>query len=184
MTRWLAMVDRLSVWLGTLAGVALTGLALFTVVDIVLRYLFNQPIAGSIDVIKLSLIVMTFCALPYAGRSDGHIVVDIVPDYPSPRVTAIRDAIGKLLVAFVFALLAWQGWVRADEAALFGAASNMLEIPFRPFFFVMSFCSAVYALALLLEGLLRFSGRSVPALKDGLDADLSGARGIGRSTGQ
>ena len=92
-----------------IAGVALTALALFTMVDIVLRYIFNQPISGSIDVVKLALVVMTFCALPYAGRSDGHIVVDIVPDYPSPRLNRVRDAAGKLLTAAIFAVLAWQG---------------------------------------------------------------------------
>lgn len=173
MTRWLAAVDRASVWLGTLAGVALTVLALFTMVDIVLRYLFNQPIVGSIDVVKLALVVMTFCALPYAGRSDGHIVVDLVPDYPSPRMNRLRDAIGKLLTAIMFGILAWQGWLRSEEAAFLGEASNMLEIPTYPFFYFMLFGSAVYAVALLLESLLLLAGHQVSPIQDGLDDEAT-----------
>ena len=171
MKRCLAITDRVSVWLGSLAGVALTVLALFTMVDIVLRYIFNQPISGSIDVVKLALVVMTFCALPYAGRSDGHIVVDIVPDYPSPRLNRVRDAAGKLLTAAIFAVLAWQGLLRAEESALFGETSNMLEVPFEPFFYVMFVGSAVYAAALLMEALLLLAGHRVAAIKEGLADD-------------
>lgn len=171
MKRCLAITDRVSVWLGTLAGVALTALALFTMADIILRYIFNQPISGSIDIVKLSLVVMTFCALPYAGRSDGHIVVDIVPDYPSQRLNGIRDATGKLLTATIFAVLAWQGLLRAEESALFGEASNMLEIPFQPFFYVMFVGSAVYSVALLIEALLLIAGHRVAAIEEGLAED-------------
>ena len=171
MKRCLAITDRVSVWLGTLAGVALTALALFTMADIILRYLFNQPISGSIDIVQLALVVMTFCALPYAGRSDGHIVVDIVPDYPSQRLNRIRDATGKLLTAAIFAVLAWQGLLRAEESALFGEASNMLEIPFRPFFYVMFGGSAVYSVALLMEALLLIAGHRVAAIEEGLAED-------------
>lgn len=171
MLRWLDIIDKLCVWMGAAAGVALTFLAIFTIVDVVLRYLFNAPIAGSIDVIQLSLVVMTFCALPYAGRTDGHIVVDLVPDFSKPWLTGWRDAAGKTLTAVIFGLLAWQGWLRADESMLLGEASNMLEIPYRRFYQLMALCAGVYAAALLTEALFRARGRDLPILKKGLDDD-------------
>lgn len=171
MTSPLRIMDRLSVLLGTVAGAALSVLAVFTIVDIVMRYIFNAPITGSIDVIILALAVMTFCALPYAGRSDGHIVIDLMPDFPDPRITAWRDAVGKILVALAFGLLAWQGWVRGDVAAMLGEASNMLEIPFVWFFRLMALCVGFYTLTLLTEAVLLLRGRRVRALTDGLDDD-------------
>ena len=103
--------------MATLAGVTVTGLALFTMVNITMRYVFNAPIAGSNDVVELALVVMSFLALPYAGRSAGNIIVDLVPDYPSKALTAWRDAIGKALAAVIFGLLARQGWVAMGEKA-------------------------------------------------------------------
>jgi TRAP-type C4-dicarboxylate transport system permease small subunit len=169
MTTALRLIDRLSVLLGTVAGVALTVLALFTVVDIVMRYVFNAPIGGSIDIITLALAVMTFCALPYAGRSDGHIVIDLMPDFPNPRVTAARDAVSKLLIAAAFALLAWQGWQRAEIAAMLGEASNMMQIPYAWFFRLMAACVSFYTLTLIVEAALLLAGRRAPPLTEGLD---------------
>lgn len=171
MLRWLNLLDRLCVWMGMLAGVALTLLAVFTIFDIVFRYVFNAPIFGSIDIIQLSLVVMTFCALPYAGRAKGHIVVDLVPDYPSPLLTAWRDALGKLLTAVIFGLLAWQGWLRAEESVFLGEASNMREIPFQRFYQLMSVSAGVYTVALLTETLFLVLGRKLPALTTGLEGD-------------
>ncbi len=159
--------------MATGSAVALVSMALFTFVDVVLRYLFNRPIVGSIDVIELILVVLIFLALPYTGRSGGHIIVDLVPDYPSERLTKIRDAIVQLLTAMVFAVLTWQAWLRASETATLGESSNMLEIPFWPFFTVMAAATALYTIALVLEVLLLFSGRRAGPVMVGVDDGLT-----------
>jgi hypothetical protein len=61
--------------------------------------------------------------------------------------------------------------LRAEESALFGETSNMLEIPFEPFFYVMFVGSAVYAAALLMEALLLLAGHRVAAIEEGLADD-------------
>ena len=165
----LRIIDRLSVLLAVIAGIALTFLAVFTIVDIVMRYVVNDPIVGSIDVIKLALLVMTVCALPYAGRTDCHIVVDIVPNFSNPRLTAARDAAGKVLLAILFAIMAWQGWLRSEEAILMGEASNLLEIPFTWFYRVLALCAAFYAFILIYEAALLLAVGDVRKLEEGLD---------------
>lgn len=171
----LGLIDRLSVLLAVIAGIALTFLAVFTIIDIVMRYVVNEPIVGSIDVIKLALLVMTVCALPYAGRTDGHIVVDIVPNFANPRLTALRDAIGKVLLAILFGIMAWQGWLRSEEAILMGEASNLLEIPFTWFYRVLALCAAFYAFILVYEAALLLAVGDVHKLEEGLDEYEVGA---------
>jgi TRAP-type transport system small permease protein len=168
----LRLIDHLSVWLAIGAGVVLTALALFTFADVIMRYVFNAPIVGSIDIIELMLVVVVSLALPYAGRSQGHIVVDLVPDYRSALATRARDALGRLLPAVIFALLAWQAWLRGDDAAMMGEASNMLEIPFQPFFYVLAAGSAVYAIALLFEFALLATGRRIDPVRVGVEDEL------------
>jgi len=175
MQKWLRILDRLSVWMGTLGGIALTALAGFTIVAIFFRYVLNDPIFGSIDIYRLSLAVMTFLALPYAGRSGGHIVVDIVPEFRNPAFNAWRNAISKLLIAVIFGLLAWQGVERADLAKLMGEASNMREIPHWRFYWVLTACAGLYALVLLTEAAFLLLGRDLPELKDGVGDDETGA---------
>lgn len=173
--RWLKFADRIVVWMATLAGVTLTGLALFTMVNITMRYVFNAPIVGSNDVVELALVVMSFLALPYAGRSAGNIIVDLVPDYPSKAVTAWRDAIGKALAAVIFGLLAWQGWVAMGEKAASGESSNMIEIPLSPFYFVLFAGCAIYTVTLLLEFINLVVAHHVSELRDGLEDGQSDA---------
>jgi TRAP-type C4-dicarboxylate transport system permease small subunit len=159
--------------MATGSAVALVVMALFTSVDVVLRYVFNRPIVGSIDVIQLMLVVLIFLALPYAGRSGAHIIVDLVPDYPSKRLGRIRDAIVSLLSAFAFGILTWQACLRAAQAAMLDEASNILVVPFWPFFYVMAAGAALYSVALVLESLVLIGGQRAASVTVGLDEELA-----------
>ncbi len=171
MSPLLKLIDYLCLALGILAGIALTGLAGFTVVNVVMRYVFNAPVEGSNDVVQLTLVVMTWLALGYAGRSQGHIVVDLVPNYPFAFLNAVRDAFSKLVTAIIFGLLAWQGWLGAAEKEFLKESSNMLEVPLNYFYYVLSVGSGLFAAALLVEVAFILFGRNLPELSAGLGSD-------------
>ncbi len=169
MTRLLTCIDRLCVAMGIFAGAALTILAGFTVLKVVMRYVFNEPVRGSNDIVQLTLVVMIWLALAYAGRSNGHIVIDLVPNYPFSGLNRLRDAFAKLAIAIVFGLLAWQGWLGAEEKEMLKETSNMLGVSLYYFYYVLSVGSGLYAAALLVEFAIVLSGRPLPHLSTGLE---------------
>ena len=154
-------LDRLCAALAVLSGAVLLCLIALTFVDVVMRYLLSAPILGSKDLLEMGMVLVFAFALPFTWRMGGHIVVDLVPDYPLRGLTSARDVAVRSIGVFVFAVLAWQGWVRAEDAALFNEATNMIEIPFRPFFLALAGASAIQALVLCIETARLIAGRPV-----------------------
>ncbi len=156
-------LDTVCTALAIISGLILLSLVGLTFTDVIMRYLLSAPILGSTDLLEMGMVLVFAMALPFTWRAGGHIVVDLLPDYPLRCATAARDAVVRLLGLLVFALLAWQAWLRAGDAALFNEATNMIEIPFRPFFLVLALCAAVQALVFAVECARIAAGRPLGA---------------------
>ena len=57
----------------------------------------------------------------------------------------------KLLVAGTFALIAWRSIEAAEDAVLFGEATNMILIPHLSFIRLITVIGALHALVVLYE---------------------------------
>ncbi|MEO9136291.1 MAG: TRAP transporter small permease [Casimicrobiaceae bacterium] len=108
-------------------SVALFATMIITVIDVIMRYAFNAPLAWAYDIIGQYLLVAAFfLALSYTLREDGHMNVDIVPlALKSERTRVVLRMIGDMLsiVFFVTLLIAsagnaWSIW--ADGEVLTG----------------------------------------------------------------
>lgn len=154
-------LDGICAALAVLAGAVLLALVALTFVDVVLRYVFAAPILGATDALQMGMLLVVSLAFPFTWRVGGHIVVDLVPDYGLPWLTRLRDLVVRLLAVVVFALLSWRGWIRAGDAELFNEATNMIEIPFQPFFWVLAGASAFQVAVLCAEVAGIAAGRPV-----------------------
>lgn len=151
-------IDGLCAVLAVLSGVVLLALVGLTFVDVALRYVFASPILGATDVLQMGMVLVISLAFPLTWRMGGHIVVDLVPDYGMASLTRLRDLAVRLTGVVIFALLAWYTWIRAGDARLFNEATNMIEIPFQPFFWALAGASAFQALVLCVEAVRTAAG--------------------------
>jgi TRAP-type C4-dicarboxylate transport system permease small subunit len=145
------LIDSLCVGLAVFSGLILFGIIGLTFVDVVLRYIFTSPIFGARDLLETGMVLVISLAFPFTWRIGGHIVVDLVPDYGIAAFTITRDLFVRLAGIFIFALLAWRSLIRSDDAVLFNEATNMIEIPFSPFFMVLATASAFQVVVLTIE---------------------------------
>jgi TRAP-type C4-dicarboxylate transport system permease small subunit len=113
---------------GWAAGLALAAMMLVTVADVVLRALASTPIRGTLEIVELLLACAFFLALPAAFLRDEHIVVDIVDGLRPGWVPWLRRAAGLLGVA-VMAVMAWQGWIAAQDTLVFKDVTSDLALP-------------------------------------------------------
>ncbi|MBM3539609.1 MAG: TRAP transporter small permease [Alphaproteobacteria bacterium] len=125
MRRWRSLTAGLC---GGLAALALVGMMMLTVVDVVLRAVANRPIRGTFELIELLLACTFFLALPAAFLRDEHIVVDLVDQVAGKRVILLKR-LAELLAIVVIAVMAWQGWQVARDTLLFGDITSDLELP-------------------------------------------------------
>lgn len=145
------LLDTLCVGLAVISGLILFAIIGLTFFDVVLRYIFAAPIFGARDLLEMGMVLVISLAFPFTWRIGGHIVVDLLPDYGIAALTIIRDLFVRLIGIFLFAVLAWRSWIRSDDAVLFNEATNMIEIPFSPFFIVLAAASAFQVVVLCAE---------------------------------
>lgn len=162
-------LDRACAALAVLSGLILLGLIGLTFVDVILRYVFSAPVLGATDLLQMGMVVVVSFAFPFAWRTGGHIVVDLVPDYGVRFLTVVRDLAVRLIGGAIFALLAARAWVRAEDAALFNEATNMIELPFGPFFRILAAACAFHVLVLCIESARVAAGLPIGFAAKGAD---------------
>jgi TRAP-type C4-dicarboxylate transport system permease small subunit len=82
-------------------------ITLFVGAEVLMRYAFNSPIQGHLELSELMLPIIVFLALSYTQATHGNIGIDLVLDMMAPR--ARRCAmLGALLISiFICAVLAY-----------------------------------------------------------------------------
>ncbi len=104
-----------------------------TTVDVVLRYLFNSPIAGVYTLCEMLIVGIVYLAIAYVQQQKSHVRVDIFIDHlhGSPRIafelsTLILALVSFSIMAWQCGLLAWDAWVTGDYEM------GLIEYPFWP----------------------------------------------------
>lgn len=133
------------------SGFILMFVMVYTVTDVVMRYVFNRPFSGSVEVTEFAMSLIIFLALPYTGWLGAHISVDLFEKYLDRPSLRYLPAILSFIGAALFALIAWR--VMLETMATLNQTSNMLRMPHYPFRFAVAICSLVFAIVYLLQGL-------------------------------
>jgi len=128
--------------------------ACLTFVDVLLRYLFDRPMPGSIDIGEIAMVVVVFCGVAYTQLHKTHIRVDLMTGRLSPRAAIAVDAAIYILCAAVVAVLMWWGITNTLWFAQVEEASGYLRLPLAPAAGVVAF-GLFLLLIVLLQDLLK-----------------------------
>jgi len=108
--------SKLDYWLGIVNGV-MAGIGAIMVIfmmlaisySVMMRYLFNRPIAWVVEVSSYLMLYITFLGTAWLLRRDGHVEIDLFTAMMKPRTKAKLKAILSVGGALVGFILAWKG---------------------------------------------------------------------------
>lgn len=148
-------MSRIHCWLMSIlkatAVVSLCAMSLITVVDATGRYFLNAPLAGTVELIELLMILVIFASIPIVTQTRTHVKVDVFNLFRSHRSQAFQARLVQLLSAGVSGLLAWATWLKAQSVLDYGDMTQMLSIPLTPFVFIMAVLLTMDALLHLVQ---------------------------------
>lgn len=132
-----------------LASVSLIVVILAAIVaDVVRRSATGKSVPGVVEWSEVAMVMIVFLGLGYAERRRAHVSMTLFVRLLPPRVGAVINALGLLLVA---AVVAWMVYVTADRAMASYEASEirfgLIRVPVWP----ARIAIAVGLLAYLLE---------------------------------
>lgn len=151
-TRFLERIINLVVRFTNTVGAGVLALMMFmTAVDVCLRYLFNRPILGGVELTEFMMAIVVSFALAYTAVHKGHISVEMVVQRFSPKVQAVINSITCFLSLAVFAVITWWSIVYAENLRIGGHVSAELYIPIYPFIYAVAIGSAIICLVFLVN---------------------------------
>ncbi len=123
----------------------------YTVLDVVLRYGFNRPFSGSLELTEFAMSAIVFLGIAYCGWIGGHVAVDILErPLEDPRLRFVPVLL-ILLSAVLFFVMAWLTAVEALTSM--HRVSNMMRWPHWPFQLTVAFGTAMYAIVVLIQSI-------------------------------
>lgn len=134
-----------------MSSLALGVLLMATFAGVIMRYVFGAPILGSNEIIQLASVVLVMLAMPGAARDEIHIRVDVFDEKIGRVGRFVGDVLTRCISIFLLVMLAWRSWDKLADAAEFGDATNMLQIPLWPFYGLLLVGAALYAVVLFLQ---------------------------------
>lgn len=134
-----------------LSVAALVTMMAVTFVSVVMRYLFNVPLLGNNEIVQLMAVSLAMLAMPYATQTDAHVRVDILDARIGRYGRFFGDILSRCLAGYVLTVLTYRAWLKMLDAARYGDATNMLQIPIWPFYGLIVAGMTLYVLVLGLQ---------------------------------
>jgi TRAP-type C4-dicarboxylate transport system permease small subunit len=143
-TRW---IERISFGFAFAGGVMLMLLAGMTVVSVIGRAAFGQPVPGDIEITQYLIAVAISAFFPYCLFSGGNLIVDFFTAKASENTRRVLDVIGALTLAFAMGLFAWRTIVGTLAVKSAGESSMVIGMPLWWTYALMAPCFVLATLA-------------------------------------
>lgn len=113
---WLRWIDRQSILLAAVGGVVSIALMLNVVVDVCLRYFYNSPLPGTIDLLQYAMMPsLVALGLGYAVLRGEHIRINLLTAPTGERTQRIVEIGSMIFTILTTTVLIWFGIERAME---------------------------------------------------------------------
>lgn len=137
----------LTIALHSVSAVWILMLGVLILVDVCGRGLFGMPLAGVPELLRNSIVAITFLQLPFAVLSGAMIRVGLLYDTLGPRFRRLSDMMTGIVGLGLFALLAYASWGPLTESWAIGEyeGEGALRVPVYPVRAVVVAMSALVA---------------------------------------
>jgi len=154
------IIEGLSIVFVAIGSIALLAMLAFINVDIIARMVFNDPIAGSTELISFLLVISNFLFLAATQFYKRNIVITIIIDLFKKRVRRVIDAVLFLASTIFSVLICWQTFDQGVSDLQGNVISPIMEIPFAPFKFVAAVGCALLSVVFLVDFLNCVRGKN------------------------
>ena len=95
-------------------------LTLMIVTDILLRFLFNQPLPASWEISEILMPFIVFFPFAYTSTINAHVRVSLVKDLMPPKVQLGFEIVSNIICIVICGLLTYHSWLRFVDSFVVG----------------------------------------------------------------
>ena len=127
-------------WIAFVAVVGMLAISAATTLDVGLRFFFNAPINGFLEIASLTLAIMLAACFPASRAERRHVTVDLFDESFRPRLAPQLIAIGSIILLIFVGLIGWRVAIHAMQMNERGSVTAILETPTWPFWAATAAC--------------------------------------------
>lgn len=148
---------------GLVAGFVTFAVMLLVVANALMRFGFNAPIAGTLELTEAALPLLIFLSMALTQYEGGHIKVVLLTQRLGPGARRALTVLAMLLGAALFAWAAYAGWnMVARSFAINELERGSIRFPIWPVKFVVFLGLAMLSVQFLLDALTAAFGAPLP----------------------
>lgn len=144
------VIQKFFRFFGQIGIVAIISMMLVIVFDVGGRFFFNSPIPGTVEIVELQNIILSFFALIWCTLNLEHIRVTLLDNLIPDKIKFYSDTVFYLLGAGFYAFISVQNVKVTQEALSKGTSTIVVGIPLFPVYIIIAFSCACVAAILLI----------------------------------
>jgi TRAP-type C4-dicarboxylate transport system permease small subunit len=147
-----SFLENVTIYIASLILVCMT---LLITIDTLLRYFFNQPIMGVLEITEyIFMVIIVYFGMSFTSREGGNIKIEFLrssfPTFLKKAVDIITN-ITAILFFIIIGIQAWKQTVNAFE--LKQLSSGAVEFPMAPAYFFVVIGTFLLSLRLVADTL-------------------------------
>ena len=101
--RWVSPIES---WLNFVGAALICFMMLFTMSEIIGRYLFNRPVKGHVEIVEMVMAGVVFLGLAFTEKVGGHVRMELfVVRVLKGQARVIAESFTLLLALFIFVII-------------------------------------------------------------------------------
>ena len=173
MNKVVKIIKQITEIFNVIAVIALVAMLVLVCANVVMRYLFKNPIPGTYELTQSLMICLTPCiAVTIMARQ--NVWVDVCTAKLNRLGQLIVDLITLPVSVGIIGVMSWQGFNMILKSIRKGTYSSIMsfrlpEWPFRAVYFIAMLMAALAALAFMIERFMQYKNGGVPTDENEVD---------------
>ena len=117
--------------------------------EVIMRYIFNNPLEWSNDINGLLLLITLFSALPHGWDRGYHIRMEMFYEKMSDKNKSISNLFSSISGVIFFLMLSIQSYFFSNYMFLTSETGEDINLYLWPFMLFIGICSLIFALRII-----------------------------------
>ncbi|MCF6094839.1 TRAP transporter small permease [Microaerobacter geothermalis] len=140
-------VERMNEVMKHILNLLLFVMVIVVFAQVLIRYIFDQPLAWSEELARYILVWITFLGAAYAMSKKAHVGVEIVVKLFPKNFQKIVTVLSALLSLFFFGMMIYQGYLFVERTM--AQTSAVLQLPMGGVYFVIPLSGVLISINLI-----------------------------------
>jgi TRAP-type transport system small permease protein len=126
-------------------------LVILILVDVTLRYLFNNPIRSVYEIVAIMVVIIVSFSMAYSGITRSLVSIEIIIERFPAKVQNVLAIFQSIMGLAFFSLLCWKTMEQSIIYWNVGSKTYAANLPLFPFILILSFGSGLLSLVFLIQ---------------------------------